>query len=209
MSYYKQWIKCVLAGEGGTGKRPRPASSRGSRSASKCTRWYSTRTEVFNVWDTARQEKFGGLRDNHWHPGTDRKVNAKAILFHRKTNLQYYDFSAKSNYSFEPARKLVGDPNLEFVAMTAILPRAFIRHRITSFGKEFAVGSEFNKDQHERLKNTVTWVVDQILDKVEEVVQFEAVPLTPVAEEPTARKAKPEPIPVVDFKSDDSGADIK
>nr|AAW79002.1 GekBS156P [Gekko japonicus] len=36
-----------------------------------------------------------------------------------KKNLQYYDISAKSNYNFEKpflwlARKLIGDPNLEF-----------------------------------------------------------------------------------------------
>ena len=41
--------------------------------------------------------------------------------------LQYYDVSAKSNYNFEKpflwlARKLVGDPNLEFVAMPALQP---------------------------------------------------------------------------------------
>lgn len=40
---------------------------------------------------------------------------------------QYYDVSAKSNYNFEKpflwlARKLVGDPNLEFVAMPALQP---------------------------------------------------------------------------------------
>lgn len=57
----------------------------------------------------------------------DRKVKAKAINFHRKKNLQYYDISAKSNYNFEKpflwiARKLVGDPNLEFVAAPALLP---------------------------------------------------------------------------------------
>ena len=39
----------------------------------------------------------------------------KAITFHRKKNLQYYDISAKSNYNFEKpflwlARKLTGDP---------------------------------------------------------------------------------------------------
>merc|ERR1739845_291644 len=47
--------------------------------------------------------------------------------FHRKKNLQYYDISAKSNYNFEKpflwlARKLIGDPNLEFVAMPALVP---------------------------------------------------------------------------------------
>lgn len=41
--------------------------------------------------------------------------------------LQYYDISAKSNYNFEKpflwlARKLAGDPNLEFVAMPALEP---------------------------------------------------------------------------------------
>lgn len=40
---------------------------------------------------------------------------------------QYYDISAKSNYNFEKpflwlARKLVGDANLEFVAMPALFP---------------------------------------------------------------------------------------
>lgn len=47
----------------------------------------------------------------------------RVSLFHS----QYYDISAKSNYNFEKpflwlARKLVGDPNLEFVAMPALLP---------------------------------------------------------------------------------------
>lgn len=42
-------------------------------------------------------------------------------------SLQYYDISAKSNYNFEKpflwlARKLIGDPNLEFVAMPALAP---------------------------------------------------------------------------------------
>ncbi|MBN3311769.1 RAN protein, partial [Atractosteus spatula] len=143
----------------------------------------------FNVWDTAGQEKFGGLRDGYYIQGTlsvhlwpvfhlsvlslaaqcaiimfdvtsrvtyknvpnwhrdlvrvcenipivlcgnkvdikDRKVKAKSIVFHRKKNLQYYDISAKSNYNFEKpflwlARKLIGDPNLEFVAMPALAP---------------------------------------------------------------------------------------
>ena len=40
---------------------------------------------------------------------------------------QYYDISAKSNYNFEKpflwlARKLIGDSNLEFVAMPALAP---------------------------------------------------------------------------------------
>jgi GTP-binding nuclear protein Ran len=51
----------------------------------------------------------------------DRKVKPKSIVFHRKKNLQYYDISAKSNYNLEKpfllAKKLIGDPNLEFVAI--------------------------------------------------------------------------------------------
>lgn len=57
----------------------------------------------------------------------ERKVKAKTITFHRKKNLQYYDISAKSNYNFEKpflwlARKLVGNPTLEFVASPALAP---------------------------------------------------------------------------------------
>ncbi|GCC37762.1 hypothetical protein chiPu_0016269 [Chiloscyllium punctatum] len=57
----------------------------------------------------------------------DRKVKAKSIVFHRKKNLQYYDIYAKSNYNFEKpflwlVRKLIGDPNLEFVAMPSLVP---------------------------------------------------------------------------------------
>ena len=75
----------------------------------------------------------------------ERKVKAKAITFHRKKNLQYYDISAKSNYNFEKpflwlARKLVGNqslvsinvpliqdyssltPSQEFVAEPALAP---------------------------------------------------------------------------------------
>ncbi|GAT30019.1 GTP-binding nuclear protein Ran [Aspergillus luchuensis] len=147
----------------------------------------------FDVWDTAGQEKFGGLRDGYyingqcgiimfdvtsrityknvpnWHRKCfhlqesshalschqtdkfilgdlvrvcegipivlcgnkvdvkERKVKAKTITFHRKKNLQYYDISAKSNYNFEKpflwlARKLVGNPQLEFVAAPALAP---------------------------------------------------------------------------------------
>jgi len=123
---------------------------------------------IFDVWDTAGQEKFGGLRDGYyingqagiimfdvtsrityknvpnWHRDLvrvcesipivltgnkvdvkERKVKAKGITFHRKKNLQYYDISAKSNYNFEKpflwlARKLTGNPGLEFVAEVAL-----------------------------------------------------------------------------------------
>ncbi|KAL0354762.1 UNVERIFIED_CONTAM: GTP-binding nuclear protein Ran-1 [Sesamum radiatum] len=82
----------------------------------------------FYCWDTAGQEKFGGLRDARltyknvptWHRDLcrvcenipivlcgnkidvkNRQVKAKQITFHRKKNLQYYEISAKSNYNFE------------------------------------------------------------------------------------------------------------
>ncbi|CCA70981.1 probable GSP1-GTP-binding protein of the ras superfamily [Serendipita indica DSM 11827] len=125
---------------------------------------------TFNVWDTAGQEKFGGLRDGYyiqgqcgiimfdvtsrityknvpnWHRDLERvcenipivlcgnkvdvkerKVKTSAVTFHRKKNLQYYEISAKSNYNFEKpflwlARKLVGNPTLEFVAAPALAP---------------------------------------------------------------------------------------
>jgi len=125
---------------------------------------------IFDVWDTAGQEKFGGLRDGYyingqcgiimfdvtsrityknvpnWHRDLvrvcenipivltgnkvdvkERKVKAKAITFHRKKNLQYYDISAKSNYNFEKpflwlARKLTGNASLDFVAGVALAP---------------------------------------------------------------------------------------
>lgn len=57
----------------------------------------------------------------------DRKVKAKAITFHRKKSLQYYELSAKSNYNFEKpflwiARKLIGNSNLNFVESPALAP---------------------------------------------------------------------------------------
>ena len=56
------------------------------------------------------------------------KPTSKRNIPHRSCNsFQYYDISAKSNYNFEKpflwlARKLVGDPNLEFVAAPALAP---------------------------------------------------------------------------------------
>merc|ERR1712216_1040343 len=90
----------------------------------------------FDCWDTAGQEKFGGLRDGYYIPIVlcgnkvdvrNRQVRAKTITFHRKKNLQYYELSAKSNYNFEKpflylARKLAGDPNLQFVESPALAP---------------------------------------------------------------------------------------
>ena len=61
----------------------------------------------------------------------DRKVKAKSTVFHQKKNLQDYDISAKSSYNFEKpflwlARKLIGDPNLEFVSMHALAAREVV-----------------------------------------------------------------------------------
>ncbi|KAF9543080.1 GTP-binding nuclear protein gsp1/Ran [Mortierella hygrophila] len=125
---------------------------------------------IFETWDTAGQEKFGGLRDGYyiegkcgiimfdltsrityknvpnWHRDLtrvcgnipivlcgnkvdikDRKVKPKAIDFHRKKSIQYYDISAKSNYNYEKpflwlSRKLASQQNLEFVASPALVP---------------------------------------------------------------------------------------
>nr|CAD7261725.1 unnamed protein product [Timema shepardi] len=174
-------FKCVLVGDGGTGKTTFVKRHLTGEFEKKYVAtlgvevhplvFHTNRGAIrFNVWDTAGQEKFGGLRDGYyiqgqcaiimfdvtsrvtyknvpnWHRDLvrvcenipivlcgnkvdikDRKVKAKSIVFHRKKNLQYYDISAKSNYNFEKpflwlARKLIGDPNLEFVAMPALVP---------------------------------------------------------------------------------------
>ena len=57
----------------------------------------------------------------------DRAVKAKAIQFHRKSNLQYYDVSARSNYNFEMpflwlARCLTNQGDLQFVGQFAKAP---------------------------------------------------------------------------------------
>ncbi|EEB11175.1 GTP-binding nuclear protein RAN1, putative [Pediculus humanus corporis] len=174
-------FKCVLVGDGGTGKTTFVKRHLTGEFEKKYVAtlgvevhplvFHTNRGAIrFNVWDTAGQEKFGGLRDGYyiqgqcaiimfdvtsrityknvpnWHRDLvrvcenipmvlcgnkvdikDRKVKARSIIFHRKKNLQYYDISAKSNYNFEKpflwlARKLIGDANLEFAAMPALLP---------------------------------------------------------------------------------------
>ncbi|KAI6657516.1 GTP-binding nuclear protein Ran [Oopsacas minuta] len=174
-------FKLVLVGDGGTGKTTFVKRHVTGEFEKKYIAtlgvevrplvFYTNRGAIkFNVWDTAGQEKFGGLRDGYyiqgqcaiimfdvtsrvtyknvpsWHRDLtrvcenipivlcgnkvdikDRKVKPKSITFHRKKNLQYYDISAKSNYNFEKpflylARKLVGDQNLDFVEMPAVLP---------------------------------------------------------------------------------------
>ena len=174
-------FKCVLIGDGGVGKTTFVKRHITGEFEKKYVATIGVEVHpltfttnrgpvTFNVWDTAGQEKFGGLRDGYyimgqcaiimfdvtsrttyknvptWHKDLyrvcdnipivlcgnkvdvkDRKVKGKAITFHRKKNLQYFDISAKSNYNFEKPflwmiRKLVGDPALEFVAMPALQP---------------------------------------------------------------------------------------
>uniref|UniRef100_A0A8C6RL72 GTP-binding nuclear protein Ran n=1 Tax=Nannospalax galili TaxID=1026970 RepID=A0A8C6RL72_NANGA len=144
--------KLILVGDGGTGKttffEKKYAATVGVEVHPPM--FHTNRGPIrFNVWDTDGQETFGDLHDGYYIQAQcaiimfgvtsrvtrmcltvdikDRKVKAKSIVFHRKKNLQYYDISAKSNYNFEKpflwlARKLIGDPNLEFVAMPALAP---------------------------------------------------------------------------------------
>ncbi|XP_075389765.1 GTP-binding nuclear protein Ran-like [Tenrec ecaudatus] len=62
----------------------------------------------------------------------NRKVKAKSIVFHREKNFQYVTFLPKvpitlKSLSFWLARKLISDPNLEFVAMPALAPPEVVR----------------------------------------------------------------------------------
>jgi len=186
MSTAPPTFKLVLVGEGGVGKTTFVKRHVTGEFEKKYVatlgvevhpiKFHTNRGEiVFNVWDTAGQEKFGGLRDGYyiqaqcaiimfdvtsrityqrvpnWHRDLervcndpsgrripivlvgnkvdvkDRKVKPKAINYHRKKNLQYYDLSAKSNYNFEKpflwlARQLAGDPNLVLTEAPAIAP---------------------------------------------------------------------------------------
>ncbi|KAG7119230.1 GTP-binding nuclear protein GSP1/Ran like [Verticillium longisporum] len=102
----------------------------------------------FDVWDTAGQEKFGGLRDGYyingqcgiimfdvtsrityknvpnWHRDLVRVCeNIPIVLCGNKVDVK----ERKSNYNFEKpflwlARKLVGNPALDFVAAPALAP---------------------------------------------------------------------------------------
>ncbi|XP_052028733.1 GTP-binding nuclear protein Ran-like [Apodemus sylvaticus] len=174
-------FKLILAGNGGTGKttfvkRHLTGEFEKNYVATLGAEvhpltFHTSRGPIkFDVWDTAGQEKFGGLRDGYYiqaqgaiimfdltsrvsyqnvpnwykdlvrvceHIPTvlcgnkvdvkDREVKAKSIVFHRKKNLQYYDISAKRNHNIEKpflwlARKLIGDPSVELVAMPALAP---------------------------------------------------------------------------------------
>ncbi|KAK0554711.1 GTP-binding nuclear protein gsp1/Ran [Tilletia horrida] len=174
-------FKLVLVGDGGTGKTTFVKRHKSGEFEKKYVATLGAEVHnlnfftnygeiVFNVWDTAGQEKFGGLRDGYyingqcaiimfdvtsrityknvpnWHRDLERvcdnipmvlcgnkvdvkerKVKSGAVTFHRKKNLQYVEISAKSNWNFEKpflwlARKLVAQPQLEFVAAPALLP---------------------------------------------------------------------------------------
>lgn len=68
-------------------------------------------------------------------------------------HFQYYDISAKSNYNFEKpflwlARKLIGDPNLEFVEMPALQPPEVEMSQTLAlqYEKELEVREPFDND---------------------------------------------------------------
>ncbi|WAR03146.1 RAN-like protein [Mya arenaria] len=163
-------FKLVLVGDGGVGKTTFVKRHLTGEFEKKYVatlgvevhplKFHTNRGEIcFNVWDTAGQEKYGGLRDGYyiqgqcaiimfdvtsrvtyknvpnWHRDLVRVCeNIPIVLCGNKVDIKdrkYYDISAKSNYNFEKpflwlARKLVGDPNLEFVAMPALAPPEFI-----------------------------------------------------------------------------------
>jgi len=59
----------------------------------------------------------------------DRRVKSKSVVFHRKKNMHYYGVSVEFNHKFEEpflwlAQRLIGDPNLRFAPVPALLPPA-------------------------------------------------------------------------------------
>jgi len=87
----------------------------------------------------------------------DRVVKPKAINFHRKNNLQYYDISAKSNYNFEKPflyliRKVTDDAKLTLEGEMAIQPAELVMdlNRAAEYEKEldqvFTTVEQLEKD---------------------------------------------------------------
>lgn len=72
----------------------------------------------------------------------DRKVKAKSMAFQPK-NLQYSDISAQSYYNWL-ARKLIGDPNLEFVTMLALALPMFLMDSVFVMDSVLAVHFKHN-----------------------------------------------------------------
>jgi hypothetical protein len=104
----------------------------------------------------------------------DRKVKAKSIVFHRKKNLQYYDISAKSNYNFEKpflwlARKLIGDPNLELVAMPALLPPEVVMD--DAWKKQIQEELQVNLNKPYVLQQSLCFCYDSISQTCEELIR--------------------------------------
>jgi GTP-binding nuclear protein Ran len=57
----------------------------------------------------------------------ERRVASKRVTFHKKSNMQYFEVSARTNYHFEMpflslARSLANDPRLQFTVQPVSLP---------------------------------------------------------------------------------------
>ncbi|KAL6062113.1 hypothetical protein STEG23_009834 [Scotinomys teguina] len=115
-------FKLVLVGNGGTGKTTFVKRHLTGEFEKKYVAslgvevhplvFHTNRGQIkFNVWDTAGQEKFGGLRDGYY-------IQAQCAII-------MFDVTSRVTYRNVPnwhRDLLIGDPNLEFVAMPALAP---------------------------------------------------------------------------------------
>uniref|UniRef100_A0A804HWY7 GTP-binding nuclear protein n=1 Tax=Musa acuminata subsp. malaccensis TaxID=214687 RepID=A0A804HWY7_MUSAM len=143
-------LKLVLVGDGGTGKTTfvkRHLTATIGVEVHPLDFFTKCGKIRFYCWDTAGQEKFGGLHDGYHIHGqcaiivfdvTARLTYENVPTWHRDLCRFYenipivlcgnkVDISAKSNYNFEKsflylARKLAGDPSLHFVESSALAP---------------------------------------------------------------------------------------